>query len=567
MSVAEYINKFEELCRISRVCQGDPETYESWGCVKYQRGLKDNIMTDVAPMEIRVFSDLVNKARVVEENAKTVATSKDTHGGSSSLGRGKYFHPRGPSFKRGGYIGLGGCFKCGLPDHIARDCPRGRNQNVGQSQHQGRVFAMNAKDTSKADSSMRGICLIGDKSLVALYDTGASHLFISFAKVEELGLKLSELPFDLHMILWFDWLSKNRVLLDCFEWTIRFMPKGENGAMNLDQISVVRDFPEVFLEDIPEFPPQREIEFAIELVPGAGPIRVKEDDIPKIAFRTRFGHYEFATEKEHEKHLKIVLKILKERKLYAKLSKCEFWKEEVKFLGHVVSKGGIAVDPSKVEAVMEWERPTTVMEVRHFLGLAGYYQRFIEGFSRIALPMTKLTRKEVPFGWMLECEESFQTLKHRLTSAPILILPEPHEPVRFSVFSDHKSLKYIFDQKELNMRQRRWMELLKDYDFELSYHPGKATVVVDALSQKSLTIAWKFVDLKLDIDEVAGRACLNQLQISSTFKSEIQRTQQDEQKLQNCFNQLVIGGAKNSLRMMKGCGDTNEEFAYRMLGV
>ncbi|XP_016172962.1 uncharacterized protein LOC107615413 [Arachis ipaensis] len=170
---------------------------------------------------------------------------------------------------------------------------------------------------------MRGICLIGDRSLVALYDTGASHLFISFAKFEELGLKVSELPFDLHVhtlhqtvmtrsgleiILGFDWLLKNQVLLDCFERTIRFMPKGENKAVvatgyylksvmvhcggeecqgyillaanplgdakNLDQIPVVKDFPEVFPEDIHEFPPQRKIEFAIELVPGAGPVSI-----------------------------------------------------------------------------------------------------------------------------------------------------------------------------------------------------------------------------------------------------------------------------------------------------
>ncbi|KAL4315549.1 hypothetical protein AHAS_Ahas15G0196200 [Arachis hypogaea] len=182
MSVADYTNKFEELCRFSRVCQGALKTYESWKCIKYQRGLKDSIMTVVAPMEIRVFSDLVNKARVVEEYAKTVAASKNTYGGSSSRGRGMYFHPRGQSFKRGGYtpqgqgsfrkntrtqfqyakgrgnqsknsldltcvrcgnfhpydsckIGLGGCFNCGLPGHIARDCTRGRNQNAGQSQH------------------------------------------------------------------------------------------------------------------------------------------------------------------------------------------------------------------------------------------------------------------------------------------------------------------------------------------------------------------------------------------------------------------------------------------------
>ncbi|XP_020961304.1 uncharacterized protein LOC110263825 [Arachis ipaensis] len=715
--------------------EGDPETYESWRCVKYQRGLKESIMTAVAPMEIRVFSDLVNKARVVEEYAKTVAVSKDTHGGSSSRERGKYFHTNGQSFKRGGYapqgqggfrknnqnqfqyargrrnqskdspdlacnhcgrfhpydsckIGLGGCFKCGLPGHIAKDCPRWRNQNAGQSQHQGRVFAVNAKDASKADPLIRGICLVGDKSLAALYDTGASHSFISFSKVEELGLKVSEVPFDLHVH------TPHQTVMTssgCRQWEecqgyILFAANASADAQNLDQIPLVRDFPEVFPEDIPEFPPQREIEFTIKLVPGAGPvsiapnrmapielkkdrgmrlcmdyrqlnkvtvknkyplpriddlmdqlqgagvfskidlrsgyhqIRVKEDDILQTAFRTRYGHYEFAvmsfglmnapaifmdymnrvfcpfldkfmvvfiddilvyskTVKEHEEHLRIVLQILKERKLYAKLSKCEFWKEEVKFLGHVVSKGGIAVDPSKVEAVMEWERSTTVTKVRNFLGLAGYYRRFIEGFSRIALPMTKLTRKEVPFVWTSECEESFQTLKQRLTSAPVLILPEPHEAfevycdaslkglgcvlmqhqnvvayasrhlrphevnypthdlklaailfalkiwrhhlygLKFNIFSDHKSLKYIFDQKELNMRQRRWMELLKDYDFELSYHPGKANVVADALSRKSLTIAWmrikeedlvdKFLDLKLDIGEVAGRACLN----------------------------------------------------------
>ncbi|XP_015970341.1 uncharacterized protein LOC107493818 [Arachis duranensis] len=394
MSVDEYTNKFEELCRFSRVCQGDQETYESWRCVKYQRSLKDNIMTVVTPLEIRVFSNLVNKARVVEEYTKIVAASKDTYGGSSIRGRGKYFRSRGQSFKKGEYapqgqggfrknnqnqfqyakgrgnqsknsldltcvccgrfhpydsckISLGGCFNCGLPAHIARDCTRRKNQNTGQSQHQGRVFAVNAKDASKADPLMRGICLIGDKSLLALYDTGASHSFISFAKVEKLGLKVSELPFDLHvhtphqivmtrsgyrqvgfklegrdfvhdliclpmvglkMILGFDWLSNNRVLLDCFERTIRFMSEGENGAVvatrcylnsvmvhcsgeecqgyillatnalgdaqNLDQILVVRDFPKVFSKDIPEFPPQREIKFAIELVPGARPVSI-----------------------------------------------------------------------------------------------------------------------------------------------------------------------------------------------------------------------------------------------------------------------------------------------------
>ncbi|XP_016199714.1 uncharacterized protein LOC107640728 [Arachis ipaensis] len=278
-----YTNKFEELCRFSRVCQGAPETYESWKCIKYQRGLKDSIMTSVAPMKIRVFSDLVNKARVVEEYVKTMAASKETHKGSSSRGRGKYFHPRGKLQERricasrcfhpydSCKIGLGGCFSCGLPSHIARDCTRGRNQNVGQSQHQGRVFTVNAKDASKADPLMRGICLIGDKSLVALYDTGASHSFISFAKVEELSLKVSELPFDLHVhtphqtVMTSGKECQGYILLDA---------NALGDAQNLDQILVVRDFPEVFPEDIPEFSPQKEIEFVIELVPGARSVMI-----------------------------------------------------------------------------------------------------------------------------------------------------------------------------------------------------------------------------------------------------------------------------------------------------
>ncbi|XP_016199411.1 uncharacterized protein LOC107640403 [Arachis ipaensis] len=138
--------------------------------------------------------------------------------------------------------------------------------------------------------------------------------------------------------------------------------------------------------------------------------------------------------KEHEEHLRIVLQILKEWNLYVKLLKCKLWKEDVKFLGHVVRKEGIAVDPSKVEAVMEWKRATSVTEVRSFLGLAKYYRRFIHGFSQIALSMTKLTRKETLFVWTSECDKSFQTLKEKLTSVPVLILPKQHKP--FDVYCD-----------------------------------------------------------------------------------------------------------------------------------
>jgi hypothetical protein len=251
---------------------------------------------------------------------------------------------------------------------------------------------------------------------------------------------------------------------------------------------------------------------------------------------------------EHEQHLRVVLQTLRENQLYAKLDKCEFWLEEVVFLGHVISAEGIFVDPRKVEAVLKWERPTNVTEIRSFLGLAGYYRRFIKGFSTIASPLTKLTRKEVRFVWSEECKASFQELKERLTSALVLALPsgtegfvvysdaskrglgcvlmqhrrviayasrqlKSHEvnyPVhdlelavvvfalrvwrhylygtQVQIFTDHKSLKYLMSQKELNMRQRRWVELIKDYDCVIDYHPGKANVVADALSRKGKTV-------------------------------------------------------------------------------
>ena len=192
-------------------------------------------------------------------------------------------------------------------------------------------------------------------------------------------------------------------------------------------------------------------------------LRVREIDIPKAAFRTRYGNFEFTvmpfgltnapaafmdlmhrvfqpyldqfvivfvddiliysqSEWEHEYHLRIVLQLLRDHQLHAKFSKCEFWLTEVRFLGHVVSTSGMSVDPEKDEAVMSWERPKSVFEIQSFLGLTGYYRRFIEDFSRIAAPMTRLTRKEVKFDWDHRCEEAFQELKRRLTSAPILIV-------------------------------------------------------------------------------------------------------------------------------------------------
>ena len=120
--------------------------------------------------------------------------------------------------------------------------------------------------------------------------------------------------------------------------------------------------------------------------------------------------------------------------MYAKLEKCEFWLDEVQFLGHVVNKDGVAVVPSKVEAVLKWERPTNVTEIRSLLGLARYYQRFIKGFSQIEIPLSKLTQKGIPFEWDSKCEASFKLLKEKLTSALVLVIPNPSK--NFQVYCD-----------------------------------------------------------------------------------------------------------------------------------
>ncbi|GKC10106.1 putative reverse transcriptase domain-containing protein [Tanacetum coccineum] len=310
----------------------------------------------------------------------------------------------------------------------------------------------------------------------------------------------------------------------------------------------------------------------IDLRSGYHQLRVREEDIPKTAFRTRYGHFEFTvmpfgltnapaifmdlmnrvckpyldkfvivfiddiliyskSEEEHEVHLKTILDLLKKEKLYAKFSKCEFWLQEVQFLGHVVNRDGIHVDPSKVESVKNWKTPESSTEIRSFLGLAGYYRRFIENFSKIAKPLTLLTQKNKAYVWGDKQDEAFQILKGKLCNAPrgkVIAYAsrqlKKHEKnytthdlelgavvfalkiwrhylygMKSVIYTDHKSLQYIFDQKDLNMRQRRWIELLSDYECEIKYHPGKANMVADALSRKERLKPRRVRDMSITI--------------------------------------------------------------------
>ena len=277
-------------------------------------------------------------------------------------------------------------------------------------------------------------------------------------------------------------LNKDFIWLNISSWGAPVLVKKMDGTLRLcidyrqlNQVTIKNKYPIPRIDDLFDQLQGAQVFSKIDLRSGYYQLKIKEEDISKTAFRTRYGHYEFLVmpfgltnapaafmelmnrifqplldicvivfiddilvysknNQEHEEHLRDVLSILREKKLYAKFSKCEFWLNEVAFLGHVISGKGISVDPRKIEAVVEWEVPTNVTEVRSFLGMAGYYRRFVEGFSRIAQPLTKLTKKNMKFVWGDDCEQSFQELKRRLTSAPILTIPSGSEG--FVVYTD-----------------------------------------------------------------------------------------------------------------------------------
>jgi hypothetical protein len=244
---------------------------------------------------------------------------------------------------------------------------------------------------------------------------------------------------------------------------------------SLNEVTIKNKYPLLRIEDLFDQMKGASVFSKIDLRSGYHQLKIRESDIPKIAFRTRYGLYEYIvmsfgltnapayfmylmnkvfmeyldkfvlvfiddilifskTEEEHEKHLRMVLEKLRSNQLYAKFSKCEFWLMEAAFLGHVISAGGISVDPSKVKDVLNWMPPTNASEIRSFLGLAGYYRWFIKDFSKIAKPMTRLLEKNKDFDWTEEFQVSFEYLKKRLTSTPVLTLPDITK--KFNIYCD-----------------------------------------------------------------------------------------------------------------------------------
>nr|GEX57667.1 putative reverse transcriptase domain-containing protein [Tanacetum cinerariifolium] len=580
------------------------------------------------------------------------------------------------------------CYGCGEKGHIKTSCPA-RN-NPGRNKAHGQAYALRDEPV-KVNHSYE--VELADGRVVTILRGCALNLVNHLFEIDLMPIELG--TFD--VIIGMYWLILHDAIIVCGKKEVhvslkkrtlvvkgddcvsrlkvvscmkvkKYVDRGsylfiaqviekEPTERRLEDVPIICKFLDVFPEDLPGLPPPQQVEFEIELVPGAAPMArepyrlapsemkelanqlqelsdkgfirpssslwgapvlfVKKKDgtfrlcidyreLNKLTIKNRyplpriddlFDQHQGSmfidlmnrvcrsfldkfvivfiddilihskNKEEHEEHLRLILELLQKEKLQ-----------------------GVHVDPAKVEAIKSWTTSKSPTEVRQFLGLAGYYRRFIEGFSLIAKPLTKLTQKNKTYEWGEEEEEAFQLLKDKLCSAPILVLPEGFEDfvvycdtslkgygavlmqrekvlayasrlwrhylygVKCTMFTDHKSLQYILDQKELNMRQRRWIELLSDYDCEIRYHPGKANVLADALSRKEREKPLRVRSLVLTDHKDLMQQILK-AQVESLKEGNVQK--EDLRRMQKQIFEIHLSGVK---KLVKGLSDRFEEY-------
>ncbi|GJX47223.1 putative reverse transcriptase domain-containing protein [Tanacetum coccineum] len=412
------------------------------------------------------------------------------------------------SNQRGNGTGQGPtCFECGVQGHFKTDCPKLKNNNnnrgnqVRNANAPAKVYVIGHAGTNPDSNVVIDFPDVFPEDLSGLPPTGQVEFQIDLVagadpvarapyrlapfEMKELSEQLQELS------------KKGFIRPSSSPWgaPVLFVKKKDGSFrmcidyQELNKLTVKNRYPLLRIDDLFDQLQGSSVYSKIDLRSGYHQLRVREEDIPKTAFRTRYGHYEFQVmpfgltnapavfmdlmnrvckpyldkfvivfiddiliysknKQEHEEHLKLILELLKKEELYAKFSKCDFWIPKVQFLGHVIDSKGIHVDPAKIESIKDWASPKSPTEIRQFLGLAGYYRRFIEGFSKIAKPMTKLTQKKVKFVWGDKQEAAFQLLKQKLCSAPILALPEGSEDFIAYCDASKKGLGAVLMQRE-----------------------------------------------------------------------------------------------------------------------